>query len=1008
MGPRIVRAIFHGGLLSALVLAFGQAAAAQQPSTGTIRGQVTDAVTMRPLSGVQVSIPGTGRGGLANASGQFLIVNVPSGTQTVRAELIGYTPQEQEVTVVAGEVAQADFQLSQTALELDAIVVTGTAGQTQRRAIGNAVSQLDASAVTERMAVPNVQELLQARTPGLTLLQDGGGAGDGQQIRLRGSGSLEGRFEPVVFVDGVRIESGTQQGNCGSTVHCPSALESINPNDIESIEVIKGPAASTLYGAEAASGVIQIITKKGRAGAGVQWSGSIDAGVSDWHMDTPVTYWQCTEENTQSSSYPGCQGVAPGTVKVYRPMDENPFAMRGNDGAPDSNGPGQWGFTLAARGGGENFNYYISGERSDEQGVFHNNYSRRSGGRANFGFTPSERVNFNVNVGYTRTHVRMPLSNNSSNSILRNAYRGRADANYQYEVGFRNFGPTLANEWNLQSRDERYTIGATVNYNPFPWFSNRLVVGLDNQNRRVTDFTPVDQRPGQPWGTTRSSGFIEIEVRPIHTWTADYSGTITTDINENINSQLSGGMQLNSRKSELFATTGEGLVASQLNLVRSAAVRRGDQTFTEQTSLGFYVQEQVGFRNRLFATAAVRVDDNSAFGEDFSLVVYPKAQLSYVISEEDWFDYGFVDQLKLRGAWGQAGNPPDPFVADRTYTAGVTTAGDAIVNLLRPSSFGNADLKAETGSELELGFEASLFDNRMGLDFTYYNQKTRDALLAIPDPRSTGFSEEHFVNVGEIANSGFELMMTTTPVYHRNLQWDATLSLSTNSNELVSWGTAPLTEIDFGWFAQVQRHIPGYPMGGYWSTDVVRDEAGNPILTDGDVTLEEEKEYVGPSQPTREIGLTNTFTLFDNFRVFANMDYKGGHYQWCAICSIRSRIDLNTQLLNDPNADPVDQLVVRSLQTKTWIKPADFVKLRELSLTYQLPGTFAERLRLDNASITVAGRNLWMWTDYEFDQEGLGSPDPEVNFSSTDRFNRTDYASIPMLRTFSVSMRFSF
>ncbi|HSG07998.1 MAG TPA: TonB-dependent receptor plug domain-containing protein, partial [Longimicrobiales bacterium] len=577
------------------LLVFGLPAVAQQQATGTIRGQVTDAVTMRPLSGVQVSVPGTGRGALANASGQFLVLNVPAGTFTVRAEIIGYAIQEQQVTVVAGQVAQADFRLSQSALELDAIVVTGTPGQTQKRALGNSVSQFDAAAVTDAVPVPNLQEMLQGRTPGLTLISNGGGAGDGSQIRLRGSGSLNAGFEPVIYIDGIKIESGNQGGMCGSVTHCTTALESINPNDIESVEIIKGPAASTLYGAEAAAGVIQIITKKGRSGSGVQWSGSIDAGTSDWAVDRPVTYWQCTQSNTTSSSYPGCAGVTPGTVKVYRPLDQNPNAMRGNEGSDDPNGAGQYGINLSARGGGDLFNFFVSAEKSDEQGVFLNNYSRRTGGRANFGFTPSEKLNFNMNVGYVRTHVRAPLSNNSSNSILRNGMRGRADATYQYEVGYRNFGPTLANEWDVQTKGERYTVGLTANYNPFTWFSNRLVIGLDNQNRRVSDFTGIDQTGRRPWGTTRSTGYTDIEIRPIHNWTVDYSGTIDTEINETVTSAFSAGMQLNSRKYENYGVTGEGLVANALNLVSSAAINRGSQSFSEQTSLGFYVQEQVGF-----------------------------------------------------------------------------------------------------------------------------------------------------------------------------------------------------------------------------------------------------------------------------------------------------------------------------------------------------------------------------------------------------------------------------
>jgi len=998
-------------IFAAMALSFAGALSAQ--GTGTVRGQITDAVTQRPLSGAQVSIPGSGLGSIANANGQYLILNVPAGTQTVRVELIGYGMAEQTVSVSGGAAAVADFGLSQQALELNELVVTGTAGRTQRRAVGNSVSKVEAAEVTDAVPVGSLQELLQGRTPGLSLISNGGGAGTGSQIRLRGSGSLEGRFEPVIFVDGIRIQSGNigDGGQCGSTVHCTNALDLLNPNDIESMEVIRGPAASTLYGAEAASGVIQVITKKGRAGQGIQWTASMDAGKNDWTLNRPITYWQCTQANVDDPDrFPGCTGLSAGMLLQDDPMTRHPNAARGNVGSSDPNGAGQYAFNLSATGGGDLFNYYMSAEKSDEQGIFLNNYARRSGGRANFAFTPTDKFNFNVNVGYVRGHVRAPLSNNSSNSILRNAYRGRAQAsNDPWEPGFRGFGPTLANEYDLQTRSERTTIGMNLNYNPTDWLQTRLVVGLDNNDQKVTDFSPIDTTGQAPWGTARASGFIEISLPKVQTYTVDYSNTLTTDFGENVTSSFSAGAQLNSTKYENFQTTGEGLVASTLNLVGAAAITRAEQDFEEQTSLGFYVQEQVGYKNRIFGTAAVRVDDNSAFGKDFSLVVYPKAQLSWVLSEEEFFDIGWIDQFKLRSAWGQAGSPPDPFTADRSYTAGVTTNGDQIVNLLRPSAYGNPDLKAETGSELEIGFETSLFDGRVGIDMTYYNQKTRDALIAVPDPPSSGFFADHLVNVGEIANSGIEVLLTATPLYTRSVQWDASVAFSTNSNELVSFGDAPIEEISFGSFATVQRHTPGYPMGGFWGLDVERDASGAPILnSDGDVTLEAEAEYIGPSLPTREIGLTNTFTLFDDFRIFTNFDYKGGNYQWCAICSIRARIDQNTLLINDPNSDPAEVFAAKSLQTRKWIKEADFIKLREISLSYQLPAALVENMRVDRANLTLSARNLWMWTKYEFDQPGLGSPDPEVNFNSIARFDRTDYASIPMLRSFAVSVRFAF
>ncbi|MDT8341160.1 MAG: SusC/RagA family TonB-linked outer membrane protein [Longimicrobiales bacterium] len=981
-------------------------------STGSIRATVTDGVTARPLVGAQVSVEGVGLGGLANANGQVLILNVPAGPQTVRATLIGYGPVTREVTVVAGQVATLDITLQQVALEMDALVVTGTAQGTQKRAIGNSVSSFSASQVTDAVPVLDVQQLLQARTPGLTLIADGGAAGDGSAIRLRGSGSLNASFEPIVYVDGVRVQGGTNNfdDQCGSVTHCTDAFDFLNPNDIESIEVIKGPAAATLYGADAAAGVIQIVTKKGAPGRGIQWQAGFDAGITDWHEQRPITFWQCTAANVNpSSNFPGCHNLEPGTVLNFDPMSRNALALRGNDGSPDSNGAGQYNFNISARGGGPLFNFFISAENGDEQGIFHNNFSRRNSGRANFGFTPSQNLNINVNLGYARTHVRMPLANNSSNSILRNGMRGRANATFQFEEGFRNFGPELANEWDQQTRAERYTIGATINYQPFPWLQNRLVLGLDNTNREVTDFTSPESLTASVSGGARGIGFIDITTPNIHVWTLDYAGTISNDISENVTSQFSSGVQLTRTQAESFGATGEGLVSGNLRLVGSAATTFGDQNFQEQTSLGFYFQEQVGYKNRLFATAAVRVDDNSAFGQDFSLVVYPKAQLSYVISEEDFFDYGFVDELKLRGAWGQAGNPPQPFVAERTFSPSQAVENGSVVNILRPASFGNPDLKAETGSEIELGFDASLFGGRAGVEFTYYNQKTKDALIAVPAPPSTGFGGSFFTNVGEISNEGIELLLTGSPVYKRNFQWDATVALSTNENELVTWGDAPLTEISFGSFATVQKHVPGFPLGGFWGLDVIRDANGEPVLTNGNVTVSDEFEYVGPSLPTREIAFTNVFTLFNDFRLYTNFDYKGGHYQWCAICSVRSRIDLNTKLINDPNSDPTEVLVVRSLQTRRWIQEADFIKLRELSLSYSLPGNLVSQLGVDNATVTVSGRNLWMWTKYEFDeQEGLGSPDPEVNFNSNSAFGRTDYASIPNLRTFSVGMRVSF
>ena len=995
-----------GGLAAVAIVALALILPANVTAqTSSLRGQVVDAITQRPIGGAQIDIVDTRRGGITNASGQYLILNVPVGTHTVRVQFIGFGTATETVDIGSGETAVLNIELTQAALQLDQIVVTGTVQGAQARSVGNTVSTIDAATVVDLAPIGNVQELLTARTPGLTILSSSGQAGASSKLRIRGAGSLSAGLEPVVYVDGIRVQSGTQSGYStgNGVVQGTNSLDFVNPNDIESIETIKGPAAATLYGADAAGGVIQIITKKGRAGSGLQWNASYQTGFTTWALDTPTNYWKCTASNIGNPSiYPGCAGVAENTVLMDDPVKRHPLALRQNEGGPEDYANLST-FNLSARGGGEAFNYYLSYENGGEEGVYYNNFSNRTSGRANFGFTPSETFSAAVSVGYARTAVKMPLANNSSNSVLRNGFRGRPGSSAPWEEGFRGFGPELSNQYDNQHDDERTTISLTANYQPREWFSNRLTLGMDKQDRVNQLFYEIDTTGRAPWGATRATGQINRNLRSNHLWTVDYAGTLTTDVTSEMGSSLSFGMQLVRDQFESHSVSGEGLVANNLNLVGTAAITRAGQGFVEQTSLGVFVQEQISWQDRLYGTVAVRIDDNSAFGNDFSLVVYPKASMSYIISDEDFFSLPYVDEMKLRSAWGQAGKAPRPFTADRAYRPGVTVVGDAAVNRLSTASYGNPDLKAETGSELELGFDASFLEGRAGLEVTYYSQNTKDALVQVPDPPSSGFSGSHFVNIGEIANSGFEVLLTSTPVYRRNLQWDATLSLYTNANELVSFGGA-LEDITFGAFAQVQKHIEGYPLGGYWSVDVQRDSNGNPMLTAGGAAIVDydNEEWVGPQLPTREIALSNTVTLAGNLRIFAQLDYKGGNYQWCAICSIRNRVDRNSWEVNNPDADPAEVALWRSRQTKTHLFPADFLKLREIALSYTLPAGLSSTIRADRTTVTLSGRNVWMWTKYG------GTSDPEVTFYSQSDYNQLDYASTPMTRRFQASVAMQF
>jgi TonB-linked SusC/RagA family outer membrane protein len=1046
----------------ALIMLFAGTVPLWAQTTGSVRGTVTVQLTERPLSGARVLLIGTQLAGTADQNGNFEIRSVPMGTYTIRVIIIGYASMETTVNVSPGQPAVVNFTLNPAAISLDEIVVTGTGGAQEKKTIGNSVGTIQVGAQMETAPINRVVELLTARTPGLSLMNQSGQAGDSPNIRIRGAGSLNAGYAPVFYVDGVRIQAGRLES--GSLDHGGTALDFINPNDIESIEVIKGPAAATLYGADAANGVIQIITKKGRRGTeSVQWTASMEFGQSEWTktIGSNTQYWRCTVSNQGSSSYPGCQD--PTTVEWWgRDANGDPILNVGIpesdiirditvDGVPDGTfllkdetlmrhpaalrKGNSSEFNISARGGTGRMGYFLSFGKTDEDGVFFNNFSNRVGGRANFDVNISETVDFAVQFSYTQTHLRQPLSNNASNSINRNAMRGRARAyDRDWEPGFRGFNPWLSNEYDSQTRTERMTIGMTGNWSPFEWFRNKLTLGLDRLDYRTTDINIIDTTGQEPWGSTAATGRISHELPNRHRWTVDYAGSVDFAISETLGSEFSAGMQLNSYKRHTHNSSGDGMVSNQLNLVSSAANDQGGESRSEQTSLGFYLQERIAWRDNVFVTGAVRIDDNSAFGSDFSLVVYPKASVAWMISDEAFYNVGFTDQLKLRFAWGQAGNAPGPFSADRTFSVGSGVEGDEFVNTLVMSSYGNPDLKAETGQEWEAGFDASLLDGRAGLEFTYYNQKTVDALISVSDPPSTGYTGSHLTNIGTISNSGIELLITGSPVFSRNFQWDLSLSYATNNNKLVSFNGAR-DEIVFGSFADVQRHREGYPMGAFWAVDVERDANGDVVLRDDGVVVTDPADgnptvmsscrwapsdpdwvqadecddiYIGPSRPTKEAAFTSTFTLFGNLRIFGQFDYRGGHYQWCAICSINSRSDRNTWDVNtggsdlNPDVSLADVEALRSLQTISHISSAEFLKFRELSLTYTLPTSWGQFFRGSRWSFTLAGRNLFVWTAYE------GRGDPEVQFNSGSSFSMLDYASTPQTRRLSASMRVTF
>ncbi len=1001
------------GILAAaatLLLLLPASLLAQQ--TGTVNGTVTNQAG-QPLAGVQVQVVGTQQGAMTGADGRFTLANVQAGERQVRALSLGYRAETRAVQVVAGQVATLDFRLSTSAVALDEVVVTGTAGGTERRAIGNVVSSIRAADVVEIAPVRDIQSLLNARAPGVIITPGTGMVGSGSQIRIRGSSSLSLSNTPLLYVDGVRVDNAQNSGPInqafGSSVI--SRINDFNPDDIESIEVIKGPAAATLYGTEAANGVIQIITKRGAQGA-PRWDLTVRQGAN-WFANAegrvPTNYW-----------------FNPNTELVESLNFAQTEAARGN---PLWRTGHVQNYNLSLSGGTADFRYHISGNWDEEQGADQDNEVTRRGARANLTVVASPRLELSGSVGYTRGNFRLACEGGCGGPTWAAYYStplhfGTNDANRvqlpdgtDRRRGARSFVPEYY--WDVTSRTQglgRFTGSLQMNHRPTDWFTQRVVFGLDDtreDDQTLTEISPLYRE----WSPTGRGG-KDVGRRDITNYTVDYSGTVSLPLSESLTSSTSFGAQYYDRMLRAVSASGVEFALPGLRVINATAERSSGETFVQSVSLGIFAQQQFSWNARRFVTLGLRADDHSAFGENFELVYYPKISGAWVISEEDFWDVPFLSEFRLRSAFGRAGEQPGAFDALRTFSA-VAGPGDAAT--VTPGGVGNPDLGPEKGEEFEFGFEAGFFQDRAGLDFTWFQQRTRDAILLQPVAPSTGFPGSRFVNVGELRNFGFEATLRAQLVETPGFRLESTFALARNDSEVVNLGDQDEIAVGFG-----VTHRPGFPVASWFGRRIVSadfDENGQHIRAslqcdngnggttpcfDGS-TVVAPFVHIGRSDPLWEGAFSSTVTLRDRVRLYGLVDFKTGFYKWDAVTRVRCSL-FNICLENaDPvsfvSSDPATLAAFQNGDAFGWhyVRNSSFLRFREVSASVSLPETYATRVGASRASVTFSARNLGTVTNWT----GM---DPEARFLGGARglFGGFEQNHLPQLTSFVTSINLTF
>ncbi len=982
------------GIAAAAALLSGLAVVADAQQ-GTIAGRVTDRATQQSVSGAEVLVLGTNLGRRTGQDGHYSITNVPAGRYTVQARLIGYGTASQPVTVAAGETVTVDFAVSEAAVPIEAVVVTATGAEQLRRELGHAVATIDAVKTVQQAAPTNLADLLNARAPGVQVLPSGGTTGTGSRVRIRGSSSLSLTNEPIIVVDGIRVENGatgqtaTSIGVGGQT---PSRLNDLSPEDVESIEVVKGPSAAALYGTDAANGVIQIRTKRGRPGP-TKWNAFIEGGPLNDITAWPANYTSVTDSGVSCTLTQSVAAVKPcviDTVRTFNPLEVN---------SPFQTGSRQQ-YGVSASGGSDVTTFFLSGDFAREKGVYHPNDLRRTSLRANLHHTASRLLDVAISTGYTSSDLGLPQNDNNSAGIASSGLLGSANRN-NGKLGYGFLTPTQAFNILVDQGVERFTGSVNANFRPTSFLTLRAVVGTDVTNR----FDQQTISPGLvPLNQNTLDGQRNSNRAQIFNYTANFTATSSLRLSPIVTSNTSAGVQY---FKDVFAVTlasGRKLVGGTTSLAGVVVPTVGENT-DEFVTLGGYVEEQVGIRDRLYFTGALRGDDNSAFGANFNFITYPKLSGSWVVSDEPFFPHwSWLSSLRVRAAWGTSGRQPGPTDALAFFSPVAVATNSTDAPGITDSSLGNANLKPEKTREYEAGLDADLWSQRLHLEFTYYDKNSRDALIARRLAPSLGVSTTRFENLGEVSNKGVEVSLTAQVLNTPNLTWSVTASAWGNRNRLVDLGPG-ITPIIFGLGGATQRHQPGYPLGGYWGRSYTFNDAnGDGIIAASEVTVAAAETYQGTPFPTHGGTLSTEVGFLKRFRLYGLLDGRFGNRldnsteQFrCLLGICRGRRDQTAPLAEQARAVAA---VSYGLETG-YFEEASFVKLREMSLTYLAPAEIARHIGASALSVTVTGRNLVTWTNYS----GI---DPELNDAGQSNFNTAEFLTQPPVRYFIARINLTF
>ncbi|WP_426059587.1 SusC/RagA family TonB-linked outer membrane protein [Hymenobacter sp. B1770] len=978
----------------------------------TITGRVLDGSSGQGLPGVTVLAKGTKIGTATNADGSFSI-GVPAGTTALQFTSIGFKQVERDIT----NASTVDVTMAVETRNLDEVVVTGLATTIKRSNLANAVTTISAQELVGSTRPVTVDAALNGKVVGANIAQTSGAPGGGVAIQLRGISTLGGNSQPLYIIDGVYAVNSETGNGAGAAAFSAAAstiqgrstqdnplnrISDLNPNDIESIEVLKGSSAAAIYGQRANAGVIIIRTKRGVAGQ-TRVSFSQDLGVArawrllgkeDWTPEkidrfyafpnnaTPAQMANVTTRRNNEKAALAAAQAGGNIIDYEKEIFGNTAFLRNT--------------SLSVSGGSEQTKFYVAGTTTNEEGIVNRTGFQRHSIRANVDQKIGKRLDIGVTSSYINSENRRGFTGNDNRGVSLGYTLAYVPSYAQLRPNaagifpdnpYGGDNPLAIVERSVNEEKTNRTVqagNATLRILEGERSSLRLAVqgGIDFSHSNALLALPADlqsQRNLPNPGAVRvaKNDFFNSNMQAflIYDWTLGEGISLTSQV---------GTVRLSLRR-DLSYSQGQNLApGTPLSPNRSSLVTQQVEFGSEQ-DIGQVAQQEVNFRDMVIATAGVRFDKSSRNGDPNKYYAFPKASLAVNVAKFGFFDLPSMNLLKLRAAYGETGNPA---VFGSTFSPLVNTSTGGRVGFLPSTLVGNPGTGPERATELEAGVDLAFLDSRVTLEATVYNKKVIDLVGNFGLAPGTGVTQLQGFAVGDLRNRGLELSLGVTPVRATNFTWTSTTQYWFNRSEVTKINV-PAFNTGLGFGSSYGRNVFSLgqsPSRWYGSPISATDNPNNPSF----LTRYED------AQPRFQMSFLNNFTVFKSFDISFLLAWRKDSYTSNLSRLLKDSGGTTEDWSQDSDGNgQVNGLQRQSASAREYIQNSGYVRLREASIYYSLPASLRTSLFKDyvrNIRVGVSGNNLLTWTDY------VGY-DPEVsNFGATTNFAQVDVAGYPNTR----------